>query len=99
MQIRSLLWIPLALFLAYAAYRITIILMKKYYNPNIKGILDDFQGKQTISTPAPSVVKESAPLMEPTGALMPAGPNPPNAAAPPDRQTEILPQETANDPL
>ena len=99
MQIRSLLWIPLALFLAYAAYRITIILMKKYYNPNIKGILDDFQGKQTISTPAPSVVKESAPLMEPTGALMPAGPNPPNAAAPPDRQTEILPQETANDPM
>jgi hypothetical protein len=99
MNFRTLLWAVLALFLAYAAYRVSILLMKKYYSPNVTGVSDNFQGKQIASTPAPSLVKETAPSMEPTGPHTPAGPNPPNAAAAPNRPAEILPQESANDPM
>lgn len=93
MNFRTLLWAVLALFLAYALYRVCTLLMKKYNIP------DNFQGRPFASTPAPSIVKESPPRMEPSGPATPAGPNPPNAASPPNKPAEILPQESANDPM
>jgi hypothetical protein len=99
MNFRAVLWVLLVLFLSYAVYRVSVLLMKKYYNPSATNPMDTFQGRQIASTPAPSLVKETSPPMEPSGPVMPAGPNPPNAAAEPNRPAEILPQESANDPM
>jgi hypothetical protein len=98
MNFRTVLWILLAAFLAYTLFKVCVLLMKKYY-PTAKLDSDFFQGKQFASTPAPTLAKETAPVMEARGPVTPAGPNPPNTAPPPQRTQEILPEERANDPM
>lgn len=97
MNFKSVLWLLLALFLAYALYRVVVLLFKKYNTPNVQGNMDTFQGKQNVSTPAPSVVRETASVVEERGPVAPAGPNSPNTASPPQKPVEILPEERAND--
>lgn len=100
MYFRSFLWVLLFAFLGYALYRVSVLLMKKYRQPSQpQPVLDNFQGKQVASTPAPALVRDTAPLQEPQGPVSPAGPNPPNAAAPSQRQAERLPEERANDTM
>lgn len=98
MSFRSLLWIVLVLFLAYSLYKVSVLFMKKYYTTGATGLLDNFRGN---SIPAPSILKEniSLPPTESVGLATPAGPNPPNVAAPLNKPVEILPEERANDPM
>jgi hypothetical protein len=99
MLFRSFLWFLLFVFLAYALYRVIVLVMRKY-NLNLFGTSDSFQGKQIASTPAPAVTTEVAPIQEPRGPVSPAGPNPPSAAPPPPQQPVVrLPEERANDTM
>lgn len=97
MNFKSVLWILLALFLAYALYRVFVLLMKKYNTPMVQANIDSFQAKQNVSTPAPSLVRETAAIVEQRGPVMPAGPNSPNTSVAPQKPVEILPEERAND--
>jgi len=90
---RTGLWIVLFAFLSYALFRVSTLLFKKYYSA------DSFQAKQMVSTPAPALVVNSAPPMEPKGPVAPAGPNPPNAAPPPDQMRAKLPEEKPMDTM
>ena len=95
MLFRSFLWFLLFVFLAYALYRVVVLVMRKY-NLN----LDGFQGKQIASTPAPAITTDVAPPAPPRGPVSPAGPNPPSAAPvaqPPPVMR--LPEERANDTM
>ena len=95
MIFRSFLWILLALFLAYALYRVGVLLMKKYGSQPA----DSFQAKPIISTPAPALITERVNAQEPRGPVAPGGPNPPNQESLPQMPVERLPEERANDTM
>ena len=99
MNFRTVLWALLAAFLGYALYKVSVLLMKKYYPTGVQASPDTFQGKQFASTPAPTIINQNAPVVEQRGPVAPAGPNPPNSAPPPQNGPEILPEERANDPM
>jgi hypothetical protein len=100
MLFRSFLWILLALFLAYALYRVGVLLMKKYGSSTSGSKpADSFQAKPIVSTPAPTLITERVNAQEPRGPVAPGGPNPPNQEAPPQIPVERLPEERANDTM
>ena len=98
MLIRSVLWVLLFVFLAYALYRVAVLFMKKY-NMNFFDTSDNFQAKPIASVPAPVITMERVNAPEIRGATTPAGPNPPNVAAPPEQPRERLPEETPLDTM
>ena len=100
MLFRGFLWFLLALFLAYALYRVAVLVMKKYGSGSSGSQpIDSFQANPTVSTPAPALITERVNAQEQRGPVAPGGPNSPNQAEPPRAPVERLPEERANDTM